>query len=355
MCVSGIYSLGNELNDTETTLSTGAVEIDMKEYNGSNEPFNENGKIVWPGDKISLIPRVNNLGIECYLRASITYTIKGEKYNELDYINGNYSTWEYKDGYYYYEPIFEKDDSIDLFNEVSIPDDLANKYQGSEVAVAIKVEAVQAKNFDGNWENVEIKKSVDRSYDFNNQGDSTIVYEDDADKYLSLDEDFFDSLGGLLPGDSVSEDVKILNSSEEEVKYYLSVESKDLTDEERKLLKNINLIIKTKDGEVLGTTNLLDTNNFLLGTYGAGEGDNLVLEVSLPKELDNEFSKILTKITWKFTLNETEEIPEEEKEEETPATGDFKFDLSITVFLLSALGFLVVLVLERKEAENIEK
>lgn len=349
MCVSGIYSLSNEvINSTESTISTGAVDIELKEYNGNNEPFSDDGKIVMPGEEISLVPRVNNLGIECYLRMSITYTIKNEKYNELDYINGNYSTWEYKDGYYYYGSIFNKNDSIDLFNKLSIPDNLTNKHQGTKVVVHIVVEAIQAKNFDGNWDNVLIKKSIERSYDINDHGESTVIYENNADKYLSLDDHFFDNLGGLLPGDSVSEDVKILNSSKNDIKYYLSVESNDLTDSERKLLENINLIIKTKDGKVLSTNKLLNVKNISLGDYKPGEGENLVLEISLPKELDNEFSKILTKVLWKFSLETLG------ASEDTPKTGDLKFDLSITVFLLSAIGFLVVLFLERKEKENIE-
>ncbi len=349
MCISGIYSLNNEvINSTESTISTGAVDIELKEYNGSNEPFSEDGKVVVPGEQISLVPRVNNLGIECYLRMSITYTIKNEKYNELDYINGNYSTWEYKGGYYYYGSIFEKNDSIDLFNNLSIPDNLTNEHQGAKVIVHIVVEAIQAKNFDGNWNDVDIKKSIDRSYDINNHGESTVIYENNADRYLTLDDDFFGTLGGLLPGDSVSEDVKILNSSENDIKYYLSVESNDLTDEERKLLDNINLIIKTKDGEVLSTTSLLNTKNILLGDYKPSDGETLVLEISLPKKLDNEFSKILTKVLWKFSLETTES-------EETPNTGDLKFDLSITVFLLSAIGLIIVMIFERKENENIEK
>ena len=84
MCISGIYSLSNEINDTETTLSTGAVEIELKEYNGNDELFSEDGKLVMPGEEISLVPRVNNLGIECYLRVKITYTIDCDEINEID-------------------------------------------------------------------------------------------------------------------------------------------------------------------------------------------------------------------------------------------------------------------------------
>ena len=89
MCISGIYALSKELKDTETLLSTGAVEVELKEYDGNNEPISGEERLVLPGEEIDLVPRVNNLGIECYLRTKITYTINNEIYNVLDYIDGN--------------------------------------------------------------------------------------------------------------------------------------------------------------------------------------------------------------------------------------------------------------------------
>lgn len=59
MCVSRIYAL----DSAQPTISTGAVDIDLKEYNNINEEFSENGKIVMPGETISLVPRVQNLKV----------------------------------------------------------------------------------------------------------------------------------------------------------------------------------------------------------------------------------------------------------------------------------------------------
>ena len=354
MCISGIYSLSNEMKTTENTLSTSAVDIELKEYNGSNEPFSEDGKIVWPGDEIELVPRVNNLGIECYLRVKITYTIDNEKFNELDYIDGNYSSWDKKEDYYYYDPVLEKGGSIDLFRKVSIPDNLSNKYQGKEVKVHIVVEAIQARNFDGNWDAVEIIESINKTYDITETGSSTVIYENGTENHVKTDDGFFDNLGGLLPGDSVSETITILNSSKDKNSYYLTIEN-DLSDDEVKLLEEFKLVIKDSKGNEVISSNLADTNKNLLGTFGETEGDTYTIEIKLPKEANNKVSKLLTKLNFHFSLEVMGEEEEEEKEDDTPATGDIKFDLSITVFLLSAIGFLVVLFLERKETENIEK
>ena len=350
MCVSGIYSLTDEIKKTENTLSTSYVDIELKEFNGNNEPFSEDGKIVLPGEEIELVPRVNNLGIECYLRVKITYTIENEIFNEVDYINGNYSSWEKKDEYYYYDSVLGKGESIDLFNKVSIPDNLSNEYQGKEVKVHIIVDAIQEKNFDGDWNNVEILESIEKTYDFDDSGSSTVIYENGSENHVKTDDGFFDNLGGLLPGDSVSEKVTILNSSKNINNYYLNIEN-DLSDDEKELLEEFKMVIKDGNGKEVLSTNLSDTEKHLLGCFDASEGDTYTIEILLPKKANNKVSKLLAKLRWNFSLEVLsygEEIPK------NPMTGDFKFDLSLTVFLFSALGLLIVLILERrnKEKEN---
>ena len=61
MTISGIYSLNKEINTTETGISTGAVDIEIKEYKSNDQLFDEDGFYVMPGDEIVLISRVNNL------------------------------------------------------------------------------------------------------------------------------------------------------------------------------------------------------------------------------------------------------------------------------------------------------
>lgn len=348
MCISGIYSLSNEMKTTENTISTGAVDIEIKEYNGNDEPFSEDGKIVWPGDEINLVPRINNLGIECYLRVKITYTINNEIFNELDYIDGNYSSWDKKDEYYYYDSVLDQNGSVDLFRKVSIPDNLSNKYQGKEVKVVIVVEAIQEKNFDGNWEGVEILESINKTYDINNSGSSTVIYENGTENHIKTDDGFFDNLGGLLPGDSVSEEITILNSSENKNNYYLKIDN-DLSNKEKKLLEEFKLVIKDSKENIILRTTLNDNNENILGTFAANTGDTYTIEILLPKEANNEVSKLLTKLKFNFSSKVIGDI------EEIPNTGDFTFDLSIIVFLLSAFGLLVVMILEKKENDNIEK
>ena len=345
MFISGVYSLGEEINDTESGLSTGAADIEIKEYNQNNQPFDKDGTMVAPGDEIILIPRINNLGIECYLRAKIEYTINNEVFLVTDYIEGNYSSWTKNGDYFYYDSIFPKNGSIDLFNKITIPN-LSSAYNGKRVIVHIVVETIQAKNFNGNWEDVEIKKSVDRSYDINYDGESSVIYEDDTYSHITIDGDFFDKLGNMLPGDSVSETINLLNRSDLKCRYYLTINHDGLNISELALLKKMRLQVFNQSGEIIVDSNLEEQNKHDLGIYSPGEGDIYRIEVSLPSDIDNDFSKLFAKITWRFSYdvinNHIEPVPK---------TGD-NIDISITVFLMSTLGFLVVLFLWKKETEK---
>ena len=350
MSISGIYSLADEINKTESGLSTSAVDIELNEYSQNNEPFQEDGKKVMPGDKIILIPRINNLGIDCYLRAKITYSVEQESFNILDYIDGNYSTWTKKGDYYYYNSVLEEEDSVDLFQEVTIPN-LSSDYQGKKVVIHIIVEAIQEKNFNGNWDEVDIKKSVERTYDIDYSGSSSVIYENDVNKYINLGNNFFDNLGNMLPGDTFKEEITIYNSSYDKNEYFLAIDYGKLTEQEISLLRNITIRIKNSKGEEIIFSNLANKEKHSLGIYSHNEGEKFTIELFLPVNVDNNYSKLFTNIIWRFSY----ETEYHRSSLINPKTWDLKYDLSITVFILSAIGFIVVLLIGRRDTDIIEK
>ena len=345
--ISGIYALTEDvINNTESTISTSYVDIKLEEYQ-NGEPYIKENEVVMPGETISLNSKINNLGIDCYVRAKISYTLNGTEYNEFDYINGDYKNWNKKDKYYYYTQVLKQNEIINLFDTIQVPNEILNESSGDKIIVHIIVEAVQSKNFDGNWDEVDIKKAVDRSYSMDSEGKSEIIYENNADKYIDIGDGLFDNLGGLLPGDSITDQFTIDNNSSNRIKYYLSINTKNLTPEEIDLLENINISIKNNKGEELINGKLTDINNLLLGIYNSGSNGIITITISLPSNLDNEFSKIATKIIWVFSV-------EEENTSINPETWDLRFDWSITLFMFSALGLLIVMILEKREKDNIE-
>ena len=346
MCISGIYALNEEMNDIQNGLSTSSVDIEIKEYNQNNELFQEDGKEVMPGDEIILIPKVNNLGIECYIRTKITYTINNTAFSSLDYIEGNYSNWTKKGEYYYYDSIFGKEETVDLFNKVLVPDNLSSEYNGKKITITIVVDAIQAKNFTGNWDNTPIKKSINRTYDIDYSGDSTVIYENDTNNHVTLDGGFFDNLGNMLPGDCISEEVKILNNSNQKNKYYLIVDYNGLTSAEIALLKKIRMVIKDSNDNIIVNSNLANKDKHNLGIFEPGNGNSYLIELTFPIDADNDYSKLFTKITWKFSYDNIKSS-DSSTNPNNPKTGDLKFDLAMLVFILSSIGFIIVLFLEK--------
>ena len=348
LSISGIYALSNDvINNTESTISTSYVDIKLEEYQ-NGQPYTKDNETVMPGEIVSLNSKINNLGIDCYVRANITYTINNIEYNELDYIDGDYKNWTKKGNYYYYNSVLNKEEVINLFDTIQIPKELVNESSGDIIKVHILVEAVQAKNFDNNWEGVEIKEAVDRSYSMGSEGKSEIIYENNADKYLDIGDGFFDNLGGLLPGDSISDQITIQNTSKNRIEYYLTIDTKNLTEEELKLLENVTIIIKNGMNKTLLSGKITEVNKLLLGTYTKWDKETIKFTISIPSNLDNEYSKIATKIIWVFSVEEASDLI-------NPDTWDIRFDWSITLFMFSAIGLLIVMILEKRENDNIEK
>ena len=346
--ISGIYALTNDIiNNTESTISTSYVDIKLEQYQ-NGESYTKENEVVLPGEVVPLNTKINNLGIDCYVRAKITYTLNNTQYNESNYINGDYKNWTKKDDYYYYDSVLNQSEVINLFDAIQIPNEITNESSGDTLIVHILVEAVQAKNFDGNWDEVDIKEAVNRSYSMDSEGKSEIIYENNADKYIDIGDGFFNNLGGLLPGDNITDQVTINNNSNNKIRYHLSIDKKNLTDEETDLLKNVNITIKNSKGEELYNGKLTEVNNLLLGIFNSGSNGIITFTISIPSNLDNEYSKIATKIIWVFSV-------EEEKSGINPETWDLRFDWSITLFVFSALGLLIVMILEKREKNNIEK
>ena len=88
MSISGIYALTNQTPNG--IFSTGRVDIKIQTYqiNEQNEEiaYEEPSKRVAPGDVISLIPKIVNLGENCYVRFKVDYV--DENTDFVDYSTG---------------------------------------------------------------------------------------------------------------------------------------------------------------------------------------------------------------------------------------------------------------------------
>ena len=367
MCISGIFAFTNtSIFSIKDEVNTGAINIELKEYtlkDGQELIYTDSETTVLPGQIISLIPRITNLGDSSYVRAKLTYTSEQNSLIQIsdDNVDGINEDWVKKGEYWYYKNIVNSGENIDIFKTLRIPIDVPNEFQGKAIQLNITAEAIQSNNFNPNFDsntpwggvNVEEAKTAYQADMVQINPNAVIEYENSANIYMSVPENFFNKLGHIVPGDIVSEDVSINNKSETRLEYFVSTDKTDgISEKEIELLEKLQLKIVSKDG-VIYNGNAYKIENCSLGVYEPNSLANLKFIVTVPSELGNEFADLASGIKWNFSVKEVEKEPEPEpKKEISPQTGDTKFRAAIMIFLVSAMGLIVVLFLEKKQKDK---
>lgn len=381
MLISGIYALTNNVIVTSgNILTTDSVDIDLKEYwtNFNNEQVQYNGEniTVYPGSEISIIPKITNNGSNCYVRAKIDFKIDNNAITDLSNIVSILDGWQKYGDYYYYNSILNSKESIEIFRTIRIPISISNEDSEKKIIVTVSADAIQSNNFNPNytledpWYNVEIEKSVDSKYVINNNNDNfttDLKFENNADKYIEISENFFKALNKMVPGDSIEEYVKIENKTDKETEYFYGISTQnDISEFEKELLKKCILTVVKNDNETLYSDGLLNHLNNSIGKLKPGEQAKIKFIIKIPNELDNRFSNLNVKFSWKFSVQPEEKDSEKQENENlvekiinkvtnSPKTGDLKFDISLTVFFIASIVLIIVLFLEHKLKKNIKK
>ena len=364
MFISGIYAFTNlSILSIKNEINTGAVKIELQEYtvsNGTETLYDESdSEKVMPGQVISLIPRVSNIGDPCYIRAKVSYSKEDSELVNVDRIDNVSDDWIKKGEYWYYKPILQSGKKIDIFKTFTIPTDMPNDYQGKEIQVNITAEAIQADSFkpdfdsESPWNKVKVQKASDDVYKFDKVQMNTnakIEYENNAQQYIEVPENFLGKLGHLVPGEVVEQDINLNNSTSKEIEYFVTVKKESgLSDKQLNLLKNLKLSISV-DNKVVYEGNLYDIDKISLGKYLSKQSDKAKFTVKMPEELGNEYSVLNTSINWLFSVDGKDPvIPKKDPEVvPSPQTGDTKIQIALTVFLISAIGLILVLIIERR-------
>lgn len=334
MCISGVYALTKGTSET-SLFNTDAVKIELDQFSSAEN--------VIPGEKIALETSINNSGAPCYVRAKLLILVDSKELENSDnYILGISENWQKVGEYYYSKNIIASKSKINLFNEFIIPENL-NGNNIENLQLRVIVEAIQAKNFNQDlsnsnpWGDVQILNCIDTAYSF--KGLKIIVeYENNAENDIKLDKNFFNN---LLPGDTMSKNIEIVNNTIDYSEYFFNIKCDKLSAEETDLLRNIKLIIKDTFGNVIYDGNIFEVNNISLGKYKLNENGNLNFSICVPKDLSNNVLQIESNLTFVFSA-------QYEKINNfifNPKTGD-TIDISVAIFLVSALGLVIVLFLE---------
>lgn len=324
--------------DVINEFETGIVDIELTEYqkNGDTEELWVNKAEVLPADEISKIPRIHNDGNDCYVRAKITFTGTDEVDDECLY--GMTNDWvKADDGYYYYKKILPHGEDVDIFQGIKIPDNFSQNMEGNTFYIDIAVDAIQSKNFTPNfetaspWGSVEILEcEKEGQYDVSTfkKSDSKafqITYQGDSKKLIRNHEDFFDNFPYLMPGDTYSDGIDIVNNSNNDIKLYFRSEALDDSELLDKILLEITTIV---DGEykVLysGTLRAEElSEDVILGVIPKGEKAYFDFKIEVPAELNNKYTILDSYVRWIFSTSPIEEIIETNKPTETnPPTNE---------------------------------
>lgn len=183
MSTSGIYAL-----NSQTQGKTNPVDIELETYKDvSNGVEEEDTQYVSPGQVISLTPRVENLGIDCYLRVKFSYI--NSNTNFLDYVTGFSSRLVKHGEYYYVEPVFPAGSILDFFNTIKIPEDAETRAPDGNFTLEIIAEAIQADGFEPDYSLEDPWKGV--------------VPEENDGKIYDLDDDTEEDTVNPRTGDSI--------------------------------------------------------------------------------------------------------------------------------------------------------
>lgn len=200
--------------------------------------------------------------------------------------------------------------------------------------------------------------------------ESKVTYEGGAEKFVFLpgseysETDLFENFKGVMPGDVITQEITVQNNytKAEKVNIYLRAVVHDeqgnpLSEEVARtedlvsmqdFLSQLTMTVKQGDKVLFSASpDELDglKENVLLGTFPGKSYTKLVVELSVPIELGNEYANRVGEVDWVFTAEEVTK---------TVQTGDdsdlILWAALMTLSLVTAAG--VILSLNRKNKEH---